>query len=252
MSFSRRKIWLPLLALLLVGTIASPVSAQRRRFPASAAPAMVNPRLFVTPVNPNFPFTSPQTSQQFLFNSAVANSSRVLGVNAGGAPILLPPDVRAFNYGINPYVPLVAAGNYYTPSPTTSLYPTYPGNGSSPYALSTVAPPSSYPLGSTLSTSPYGGYSLSTAGGAGYGGYGGYENPITAYGQYQQMKEQASLMREVVRQAKFDTYRKQVEYEQWYERMRMTSSQMRNKEIATDLDIARRSATPPRSTRASR
>lgn len=252
-----RKLWLPILALAVVGAAASPASAQFRRGPGSAAPPMTAPRLFITPVNPNFPRSAPQTSQQFLYNSAVL----------GRAIRNIPPDVRAFSFGVNPYTaPIVTSGPVVPYSPFVSPYS--PIAPLSPYSLSTVG---GYPAGSTLSTSPYGGYSLSTVGGGGdfaplggglgggFGGGWGFPNitgDITAgatlqglgsytqaYGQYLNSVQQASMTREKVRQERFDTFRKQVEYERWYESMRLTSNQMRNREIAVDLDAARRSAT---------
>jgi len=232
---------------------------------ASPAPAQFSrPRLYNIPVNRNFPFQVPQTAQQYLFNSAVIRTPNVFGRNpTTGAYFMYSPDVRAFNYGVNPYVPLVAAGNYQTPSPITP-YPYLPPA----YAQSTVAPPLGYPAAATLSTSLYGspsaggyggGYSLSTGGG--YGGYGGYGDGstlsgagylISSYGQYLQMKEQASLTREVVRQAKLDTYKKQVQYQMWYDSMRTTYNQMRDRD--TDDELKKAAGTPrrPRSTRASR
>lgn len=256
MSLSRSTRGLALLAVVVVGTAASPAVAQRFGG-GSAAPPMAAPRLFVTPVNPNFPRNAPQTAQQFLFNSAVV----------GRAIRNVPRDVRALSFGVNPYqAPIVAPGPFF-PNPIVPFPPLNPIAPISPYGLSTIAPPASYPAGATLSTSPYGGYSLSTAGGVGGGGFAdpglggfgwgfpGITGDITAgqtlqglasftnaYGQYLMSTQQASRMREDVRQAKLDTYRKRVQYEAWYESMRLTSNQMRDREIATELDRARRNA----------
>jgi hypothetical protein len=120
--------------------------------------------------------------------------------------------------------------------------------------------------GSTLATSPYGGfgggnYSLSTTPGldgaantpygGGYGGYGTYIPPegfalmglaqlTSAQGKYWGDIQQARLLREQSIQLSFETAKKRVELERWYESMKLTAPQMREREMATDLDRARK------------
>jgi hypothetical protein len=136
----------------------------------------------------------------------------------------------------------------------------------SPYSISTLAGGGTPLLGgSTLATSPYGGgggYGLSTIPGAGefgsgaggYGGYGGYGTYIppegyalmglasltSAQGKYWGDIQQARLLREQANQLSFETAKKRVEAALWYESIRDTAPKMREREMATDLDRARK------------
>jgi hypothetical protein len=122
----------------------------------------------------------------------------------------------------------------------------------------------------TLTTSPYGAfgglgsdYSLSTMPGASsaspYGGspYGyssqytyippdaallmGFASLTNAQGQYWNQIQQARLLREQSYVASFETAKKRVEFERWYEEYgKPTAPKMRDKEMATDLDRARK------------
>jgi hypothetical protein len=159
----------------------------------------------------------------------------------------LPP----YLFGYNPY-----AGN---PFLGTGL-PSTPGLAGSPYSISTLGGlGGGYP---SLSTSPYGAggdYSLSTTPGAGGYNPSGYYPPYSyipptaaalmgaaaltnAEGQYWNQIEQARLLREQSYQASFDTAKKLVEFQRWYENMRPTAPKMREAEMATNLEIARKDA----------
>jgi len=142
--------------------------------------------------------------------------------------------------------------------------PSFPSVPSlSPYSISTLGGGTPYLGGSTLSTSPYGaygggGYSLSTTPGASdasspYGGYPPYTSiPPTgaalmglasltsAQGKYWGDIGQARLLREQANQLSFETAKKRVELERWYELQKLTAPQMREREMATDLDSARK------------
>lgn len=65
----------------------------------------------------------------------------------------------------------------------------------------------------------------------------------SAQGQYWKDIVQARLGREQALQANLDTARRRVEFEAWYESMRPTATKMRDREMAADLDEARRTAT---------
>jgi len=118
-----------------------------------------------------------------------------------------------------------------------------------------------YATGS-LSSSPYGGYALSTMGsnfGSPYGGYGynpygsPYVDPLSsslfgaaaqtqAIGRYLVSVQEARLLREQSRQSAIDTARKRIQFEAWYESQRVTAPQIQQREAATELERARRNA----------
>jgi len=186
------------------------------------------------PVDPNRQILPNTTAQQLMFNAAAV----------GSALSQIPP----YALGYNPYPsPVINSGPVLTTSPLTA------GLAAPAYTAA-------------MSTTPYSGYGLSTTGGSpGYGGYGspGYDpyayasmyNPIGAYyqgvasvtratGQYFKDIQEARLSREKSRQAHYDTRRKEIEFEAWYESMKLTAPQMRERDLATRLDDARRD--PPR------
>jgi len=202
-----------LAALGLLGLTLMGVPAYRQRTPSLAQQG----------INPN-PFVAPGlTLGQYAYNTAVL----------GRALQQVPP----YALGYNPYVNSVAS------SPALS-----------PYSMSTVPSYNPY-LGGTgsLSSSPYGGYSLSTSP-SGYGSYYpgyanippagaalmGYASLTAASGQYWKDLTQARVTREQYLQAQLDTARKRVEFERWYESQKLTAPQMRDREMATDLDRARK------------
>jgi hypothetical protein len=61
----------------------------------------------------------------------------------------------------------------------------------------------------------------------------------SATGQYWNQIGQAQLTREQYRQSKYDTERKRIEFEMWYETVRPTAPRMLKAEQASDLDWAR-------------
>jgi hypothetical protein len=235
MSFSmKRTVWLAFTGLAILGAMVAPAHAQRGTRQPMIKPPLITPY----PVNPNGFTGAFPTAQQQLFNS------RVVGCSIANIP--------PYAFGYNPYPsPIINTAPIISPP----IYPT------SPYAtLSTSPYAATSPYGSTLSTSPYGGgYSLSTTGGyggSGYGGYGGYGygDPSSPYGgtlqglasltqaqgNYQIQIQTARLLREQARQANIDTARKQLQFEAWYESMKMTAPKMREIEAATELDRARK------------
>jgi hypothetical protein len=157
--------------------------------------------------------------------------------------------IPPYLYGFNPY-----GGPSFPSVPALS-----------PYGISTLGGGLGGLGGSSLATSPYGGfggnYSLSTtpglegsAGtpyGGGYGGYGTYIPPegyalmglaqlTSAQGKYWGDIQQARLLREQANQLSFETAKKRVEAALWFEKMRLTAPQMREREMATELDRARK------------
>jgi len=190
-------------------------------------------------VNPN-PFISPgMTLQQAAYNTAVL----------GKAAQQVPP----YLLGYNPYpqisfptapslpIPQVAASPYSISTvPSNNPYLGASSPGSSPYSLSTTASPYMSP-GSYVNpyTNPY--------------SYGGYQDPlgaalqgnaaiISAAGQYQVNLQQARISRETSRQMSLETTRRRIELERWYESTRPTAQQLRDREIAQDLEKARKDA----------
>ncbi|MGL4553291.1 MAG: hypothetical protein ACRC33_19165 [Gemmataceae bacterium] len=138
-----------------------------------------------------------------------------------------------------------------------------PGVGigvASPYGLSTVAG-NPYAAGS-LGASPYGvgGYGLSTFPGAGgfpapyqfnppFFGY--QQDPMNGYltgvasvtsatGQYWKDIQSARLTREEARRSSFETARKRIELETWYERQKPKTQDIVDATVRTDLDRARK------------
>jgi hypothetical protein len=126
--------------------------------------------------------------------------------------------------------------------------------GFQPFAPSLVPPLSAVPNpylggGSVLSTSPYAGdYS-----GYGYGYYippfaaalQGYASLTTATGDYWKKIQEARITREQSRQMALDTARKEIEFQRWLRATQLTGPQMRQREMTTDLERARRD--PPQS-----
>jgi len=126
------------------------------------------------------------------------------------------------------------------------------------YGLSTVA--GNPYLGGSLGMSPYGvgGYGLSTFP-AGSGSpyaynppyYGYQQDPMNGYltgvasvtsatGQYWINIERARLLREEARRSSFETSRKQIELETWYERLKPKTQDLVDAAVRTDLDRARK------------
>jgi hypothetical protein len=231
--------WCRLGVLALAGMAVSSPPAWGQRFngrgPAAAAS-----------INPNYLLAPGLTLGQASFNTAVL----------GRAYQNVPP----YALGYNPYVRSV--GNPYSafgggvPAITAAA---------NPYALSTA--PGGYGgnpyMGGALGTDP-GGYALSTnssysgGGGAGYGGYspttppgygvseysGGYLRGLAdvtaATGRFEKDQQTARMIREQSRQAALDTRRKSILDEAFYERMRPKAQDLRDAELATELNRARR------------
>src|SRR5262245_1249413 len=78
-------------------------------------------------------------------------------------------------------------------------------------------------------------------------GYGyalqGMASLTSANAQYWKDIETAALQREGVRQAALDTARRRIEFEAWVDAGRPTAPRMRDREMDTNLDTARRAAT---------
>jgi hypothetical protein len=93
----------------------------------------------------------------------------------------------------------------------------------------------------------YGGYGLGRAGGYLYGAgnyMSGVADTLSATGQYNKDVQSAALTREQVRQESIKTRRMRMQEEIEYERNRPTAITMRDQQLATDLNWARRD--PPR------
>jgi len=225
MSFStKRTAWLAFAGLAILGAVAAPAHAQR----GVRQPMIRGPVVIPYPVNPNGFTGAFPTAQQALFNSRVV----------GRSIAAIPP----YAFGYNPY-----------PSPIINSGPIlnsgYGGYPTTPYASLSTSP---YGGGyvSTLSTSPYGGYSMSTSPYGSNGGYGGYSydptglqgasSYVQAQGNYNIQIQQARLIREQARQSNIDTARKRLQFEAWYESMRPTAPKLRDQEMATALDRARK------------
>lgn len=208
-----------LLAALVMGLAAAPVHAQRgfrpQPFRRDPSGTFANPRI------------APGLSlQQAAYNTAVM----------GNAYSQVPP----YALGYNPYMggPAMAGG--------------YGGN---PYALSTTPSYNPYMGSGSLSTSPY---SMSTMGGGdgyspyygggGYGGYGqdplgaqlqGYASQISATGKIYKDFQQAALTREQVRQMHLETIKNRIRLADWIENNRLKPHQLREQEMALELNNAR-------------
>lgn len=139
-----------------------------------------------------------------------------------------------------------------------------PGTGigiATPYALSTVAG-NPYAAGS-LGVTPYGvgGYGLATV--PAFGGpfappyeynppfFGYRQDPMNGYltgvasvttatGQYWNQIEQARLTREQARRSSFETARRRIELETWYERQKPKTQDLVDAAVRTELDSARK------------
>jgi hypothetical protein len=198
-------------------------------------------------INPNPVITrGGLTLQQAAFNTAVLGQAArnippyLLGYNPYSRPIINSPSIIAPALG-NPYALSTAASL----SPFSSGFS--PGSGvlsNSPYSLSTT-----------------GSSGLGGMGGlGGFGGYGGYGMPIYTFppagatligaaaltdsaGKYQISIQQARILREQSRSAMYDNMRRRVELERWYESTRTTPQQIRDREMAGELDKARKDST---------
>ncbi|MFQ3649300.1 MAG: hypothetical protein SNJ75_03125 [Gemmataceae bacterium] len=125
-----------------------------------------------------------------------------------------------------------------------------------PYALSTMPGVNPY-LGGTIGMNPYGvGGFGPVAGGfipGGFPGFGGVfiQDPLNGYltgvasvtaatGQYWMSVQQARLLREQSRQMSYETARKRVEFEAWYESRKMKTQDLIDNQVRTDLERARK------------
>jgi len=238
---SRSLRWLAALGLASLTLVGAPVNArQRLGFTGAFSPREPT---FSANVNRN-PFIAPGlTLQQGAFNTAVIGGTQAQLLRSVGLT--------------GPNLSNVLAAQ--------ALSPYSGGPALAPYALSTGAGYNPYLGGggaAALSASPYGsGYSMSTAGASytpygGGGAYGGgYLDPtgaalqglssyVDASGKYWINIGQARLIREESRRSAIDTARKQIEFEQWWDRVRPTAPKMREQERITDLDRARKD--PPK------
>jgi len=192
-----------------------------------------------------------QNTPQVMTGPAVATGQGAYNVGVlgnGVAPLNVNSGVAA--PGVN-VAPAAQVANPYALS-TVASYNPYLANSASlsqvanPYALSTT--PSSYnnPY-STLPYYPPGYYGQMDPLGSSLMGYGyalqGMASLTSANAQYWKDTQTAALMREGVRQAAMDTARRRIEFEAWYDTVRPTAPRMREREMATDLDTARRLAT---------
>lgn len=225
--------------LLMVGSVHSRVTPRPTRpRPTPATPPTSNPaspratpQLTVgTPPPPNlggFPINpNPILSPGVTLGQAAYNTS-VLGRSLSSVP----------GFGFNPLLSTAASGPLLSTSP-------FGGGIGNPY------------LGGAA-TLGGGGYGLSTTGGYGGGGYGGYGSYIPPFGaelqgyadltratgQYWKDISQARLKREEYLRSALDTERKRIELRRWYESTKLTAQQMRDRELATDLERARKN--PP-------
>jgi hypothetical protein len=240
MSGSLRGLAAGLTALLVVvvpafGQRAAPLRPiPPRPQPRFATPTLTvrapaPPNLFGFAINPNPFLGNGLTLGQTAYNTAVM----------GRALSNVPPWVAGYNPYMTTGFPTLAGGY---------------GGGLGGYGLSTFGGnPYLGGGGSTLSTSPGGGYGLSTS--PGYNPYstpyGSYGSPFgadlqgaaaltSATGEYWKAIGQGQLIREQARQARIDTLRKQIEFEQWWDTVRPTAPKMMAAERATDLDRARK------------
>jgi len=230
-SSTKRIAWLAFAGLAILGATAAPAHAQRR------APVTYRPLVMPYPVNPNGFTGAFPTAQQQLFNS------RVIGRSIANIP--------PYAFGYNPYPSIVSSGPVVPP-----IYPTVPSYGS-PYATLSTSPyaAAASPY-ATLSTTG-GDYSLSTTGGygqPGYGGYGGgYYNTsgsgptlqgLASYnnslGNYEIQVQNARKLKEQSRQMQIETARKKLDFQMYYERMKMTAPKLRELEAETELERARK------------
>jgi hypothetical protein len=221
--------------------------AQRNPFmPASpAGPAPVFRQAVPFPgINPNFQIAPGLSLQQFAFNTAT------LGRAFRGVP--------PWALGFNPFLNTVNVGGTVLPGVTIPGITT-PGAITSPgFGLSTIPSVGNPWLGGGGG----GGYGLSTVpsygseggfGSSGYGGYGGYYGDLgpsgylrgmadmtNATGRYWMNIQQARLLREQANQSSIETARRRLAFEAELERMRPTAQTLRDRELATELNRARR------------
>jgi hypothetical protein len=237
MSVSLRTAGALAVALLAAGALrAQNNQGPRILYPPS--PLLTSGVIQQAPINPNFQVAPGLTGRQLAYNMGVL----------GNAAAQIPPWMA----GYNPYPPAIVNSGPLLANA---------GLAANPYALSTVGGFNPY-LASTaaMSNSPY---SLSTMGGGGYGGMGGYGAGMFGYGytpnsvgygyalmgiadytrasgQYWKDIQQARMSREKVSQEQIETARRRIQFEAWYETMRPTAPKMRDAEMATDLDRARK------------
>jgi hypothetical protein len=199
-----------------------PAPAARPATPSLTIGTPAPPNIGGFPINPNPFLGNGLTLGQTAFNTSVLGRSLAS----------IPPSA----FGVNPFLSTLGTG--------PSL---------SPFGLSTVGNPY---LGGAP-TLGGGGYSMSTAGGGyggGYGGYGSYIPPFAAAldgyadltratGQYWKDIGQARITREKANQETLVTERKRIEFQRWLESTRLTAPQMRERELTTDLQRARKN--PP-------
>ncbi|MFO0878415.1 MAG: hypothetical protein U0840_13840 [Gemmataceae bacterium] len=231
MSLSWR--WTSGVALAALATLTVSVEAQQAR--PSAPPAPPRPQILPPDNAPPPQNGEPRSS---------AYNVGVIGRGNNQAPV---------GYGYNPIPPAMMSS-----SPAVAQA----GGQSNPYSMSTV--PSYNPylnINAGMSNSPY---SLSTmpspggpamigggfGGGFGWGftpnsmGYGyalmGIADYTRASGQYWKDIQSARMGREQVSQMQIETARRRIQFEMWYETVRPTASKMRDTEMATDLDRARK------------
>jgi len=216
-----------LLAALVMGLAATQGHAQRSVLPPGYP--FRPPLRTGVGVNLNPQIAPGLSLQQAAYNTAVLGSAY--------------QNVPPYAMGYNPY-----AGGPMLASPLMS----------SPYALSTAGGYNpALGAGSLGSSSPY---SLSTGGlGSGYSpSYGqqsyGYQDPygaqlqgyasmINATGKYYGDIQKASMTREQVRQMSYETTKRRIELERWYEATRLKPQDLLDREMAANLDRARRN--PP-------
>jgi hypothetical protein len=209
---------------------AQPTSARRNAAPTLTLGTPARPNIAGFPINPN-PFIAPGlTLGQAAFNTAVA----------GRALSTFPPSA----FGLPPVLSTAGTG----PLLASPLLSTAAGLGN-PW------------LGSASLSTGGGGYSMSTYPGSsygGYGGYGGYGSYIPPYaaelmgygdltratGDYWKAIQQARISREQSRQMALETQRKRIELERWYDQVRPTAPKVRDREMATDLERARKDPPP--------
>jgi len=229
----RRLRVLALVGLVMLALTAGPVRAQFRSGGRPTGAALT--------INPNFVMPNGITFPQAAFNTAVI----------GRAASNIPP----YLLGYNPYPPV-------------NIGPSYPViNPVNPYALSTLggygggygAGLATDPYASSYGLGGYGGYGgYGGAGGYGYGyppyggtalssdlyAYGGYlrgaASLTAATGQYWKDIQTARIDREKARQASYETQRKRIMDEAAYERMRLTSQDVRDRDLERALISARR------------
>ncbi|MFO0929356.1 MAG: hypothetical protein U0736_20405 [Gemmataceae bacterium] len=158
-----------------------------------------------------------------------------------------PPPASAPRATVAPANPGTGGSNPYTLSTAPSTNPYMGGTGSLGSNLAGGAALGGVPFGG-LGGFPWwgiGGFGLGAAGpGIGYGAaLEGMASLQRSQGQYWKDITQAQMQREEFLQKNLETARRRVEFEAWYESMRPTATKMLDRQMATDLDTARRFAT---------